>query len=68
MSLVISTIQIMASLVERQVTIGDQEVRSHNRVAQAQVMVNMILHLDVISGLDCGTSSVTLAMETTDGR
>ncbi len=68
MNLAISTIQTMVSLVERQVDIGDQEVHLLNRGAPALVMLNMILHLDVITGQDFGTLSVTLAMETMDCR
>jgi hypothetical protein len=44
MSLAISTIQTMASLVERQEITGDQEVQFHNLHAKAQVMLNMIQH------------------------
>ena len=68
MNLATSTIQTMASLVERQVDIGDQEVNLLNRGAPVLDMLNMILHLDVITGQDFGTLSVTLDMETMDCR
>ena len=54
-NLATSIIQTMALLVQQQGTIGDQEVLLHNLDAQAQVTLNMILHLDVITGQDCGT-------------
>jgi hypothetical protein len=58
----------MGLLVHSQENIGDQEVLLHNLDVLALVMLNMILHLDAIFGLDCGTLSVTLAMETMGGQ
>jgi hypothetical protein len=64
MNLAINTLRTMFSLVHQQVIIGDKLVEQLKGDVHPEVILNMILHVVVISGSQCGTLSAILAMKT----